>query len=710
MAEKLPNRPAGGREDDFNDLSDWTITDIATAPNTAPEDRKNAEAEIARREEAGIYNPDEAPQEVRSDLLSHGYGVENGRVLYPKPEYKSWLESDRSEPIPRGIVRESIKDRLRAERQEAAKAHTELLREYNRAAGEAAISAFEDTPTREKISHPSRFTSEKDKIARERRAEEKARGIEIDSRREMKESNKYDNNFLNLEKIATAEARANLPLAEEKTNIKELSMTERADRALDYAKLKIRKSSIDDLYTEGALDHIANGDFSFNPNFIQSGFSSYYGAEIERRAGATRDMVWDAIKYDGILPKVESAEQLEELESNAVRAAVEIGATRVRDGKTGREHVEFALPLQKLGNEKVDEIITRFGIKYSSLSDDVDDDKIESDKEATEAYELFESGFVNIVDAFKNDRESKEGFEELDWYFDHLLVGLPEKKIAERIIGTYEAAENNAFVDKLNQFIKWRDERKEKITEAIEEEKNNESINEAKEIVKFADENNEESSLEEETVFSGVGRGNERHPRGGHARRNPDDYGIRKERAFNEQMKTIEQIPGFKAGKPYVTLSKPFYMRNIYKEVEYEPGKRGKVLDRTLVMGAHFDREKGVYVSDTSGNEIDSQCIRRYKSAYFSINGVPISIKESVTNISGSMFIVFDEDALAPDQEVFHDSISGAINTIRSQGRKIIKKNHCQYVENGIKEYHGFGKMWQKSIREILEYVKDKAG
>lgn len=150
MVEKIPNRPTGGREGDFAELNDWTITDIATSPKTAPEDRKNAEAEITRRKEAGTYNPDEAPQEVRSDLLSHGYSVKNGKVLYPKPDYKSWLASDRSDPMPRGIVRESIEDRLEAERREAAKAreaiNAERRREFDRAAGEAAIRAFKNAP------------------------------------------------------------------------------------------------------------------------------------------------------------------------------------------------------------------------------------------------------------------------------------------------------------------------------------------------------------------------------------------------------------------------------------------------------------------------------------------------------------------------------------------------------------------------------------
>ena len=41
--------PAGSRVSDFDGLSNWTIADIATAKNTAPNDRQNAEFEIARR-------------------------------------------------------------------------------------------------------------------------------------------------------------------------------------------------------------------------------------------------------------------------------------------------------------------------------------------------------------------------------------------------------------------------------------------------------------------------------------------------------------------------------------------------------------------------------------------------------------------------------------------------------------------------------------
>ena len=190
MAEKLVNRPEGGREGDFSELGDWTITEIATAPKTAPEDRRNAEAEIARREEAGIYNPDDASQDTRGDMLNHGYGLENGKVLYPKPEYRAWLESDRKEPIPRGIVRESIDDRLDSERREAAEAreavNAERRREFNRLSGEAAMKAFESAPTREKISHPSRLSTKIEELVREHETEKKAADIEIGLRRKMK--------------------------------------------------------------------------------------------------------------------------------------------------------------------------------------------------------------------------------------------------------------------------------------------------------------------------------------------------------------------------------------------------------------------------------------------------------------------------------------------------------------------------------------------
>ena len=70
-------------------LNDWTITDIATAPKTAPEDRVNAEAEIIRRQQNNEYNPDTASRDVRTDMLRNDYGMENGKILYPKDESRS---------------------------------------------------------------------------------------------------------------------------------------------------------------------------------------------------------------------------------------------------------------------------------------------------------------------------------------------------------------------------------------------------------------------------------------------------------------------------------------------------------------------------------------------------------------------------------------------------------------------------------------------
>lgn len=109
-ADKI-DRPEGARPDDFSELGDRTIMDIYSSPNATPRDAQNAAAEIARRQRVGTFDLDNSPQDVKSDLLRNGYGVRNGEVLYPTSEYKDWLKNKDKER-PKGIVRESINDRL----------------------------------------------------------------------------------------------------------------------------------------------------------------------------------------------------------------------------------------------------------------------------------------------------------------------------------------------------------------------------------------------------------------------------------------------------------------------------------------------------------------------------------------------------------------------------------------------------------------------
>ena len=460
MTESLPNRPAGGREGDFSELNDWTITDIATTPKTAPEDRANAEAEIARREEAGIYNPDEAPQEVRSDLLSHGYSVEDGRILYPKPEYKSWLESDRKEPIPQGVVRESIADRLEAEKREAAEAHEvmndEYRREFNRVAGEAAIRAFEDFPAREKIDHPSRTITKRNEVARERRAEERATDIEFAERRRMKEFNKYDNSFLNSEKIAASEARANLPLVEMASQPSEYirepeSADVRAERLYKLYEKEFSKNAprwvsfgVSSLLEKGIVDPPTN-------SLLRSGFSAREEDRIHERIDPDDTFSPEAAKVEGKLKtRVEqdliekgteaiSEDDLRRAKRDGIMYAISSGArTNRQSGK-----IFFSIPLDQ--SEKV----------ASFMAENEVDPNSDFVRKAS-----FD-GFVNVIEAIKNNKKmTPEGFRALDWYFDTFNYSKDFTKSdgALDILYGYSSTSDVAWSQKLDEYLQTRPE------------------------------------------------------------------------------------------------------------------------------------------------------------------------------------------------------------------------------------------------------------
>ena len=460
MVEKIPNRPAGGREGDFSELNDWTITDIATAPKTAPEDRKNAEAEIARREKAGTYNPDEAPQEVRSDLLSHGYSVKNGKVLYPKPDYKSWLASDRSDPMPRGVVRESIEDRLEAERQEAAKAreaiNVERRREFDRVAGEAAMRAFEDTPTREKINHPPRFTTEKDELSREREAEKKAADIELASRRKMKESDKYDNSFLNPEKIAASETRANMPLAEvleqpiERVRNPE-SAEARAEKLYNYYEANFAKNAprwisfgVSSLLEKGIVNPPTD-------SLLRSGFWAREEDRIHERIDPDDVLSMETIDAEADLKMRVSQDLIREradaISEDDLRSAKRDGllhaiysGARV-DNRSGK--IVYSIPF-----ERGDEVV---GLMRNN---DVDPN---SKKAKLKSY----NGFIGIVETIKDDKKATEkGFKALDWYFDsfNYASNFDEPNGFLDTIKGYQSISDLTFSNKLEEYLLTRPE------------------------------------------------------------------------------------------------------------------------------------------------------------------------------------------------------------------------------------------------------------
>lgn len=105
-------RPDGAFETDFSEVSDWTVTELATSPDLSLLDRLNANCELDKRKNSGKYKPVYAPQETIIDLATHGYELDDDGVIhYPTKIYSDWLNSDRSTPEPDGEHRMTLSER-----------------------------------------------------------------------------------------------------------------------------------------------------------------------------------------------------------------------------------------------------------------------------------------------------------------------------------------------------------------------------------------------------------------------------------------------------------------------------------------------------------------------------------------------------------------------------------------------------------------------
>lgn len=451
--ERLSNRPAGAAESDLDTLNDWTVMNIANTEKFAPEDRQNAEAEIARRESEGTYDPESASHDVRHDLLFNGYGVEDGKVLYPKPEYKAWLQSDRSEPMPTGINKETIQDRLDAEK-----------------VGSAALDAYAEYENklsmREKIAHPERTLSESDKVSMERKAEEKARDIELDERRKLKEINKYDSSYSNPEKEAASQARANLPIIEEQPVTSE--------RIREVESLDSKAEKMYNVYSEhfsenapkwlayGVSSAIERGTFNSLPidSLVASGFWSREQDKIHDKLDPEDVVSAETIDAESNL-KVRIARNLigersselseEEVKHAKLKGMINSIYSGARTDERSRK-VIYAIPPEK-GSE-VREFMDQTGIDFEQFGKNA------------RARTLSYQGFANIIEAIKNNNnETERGFKALDWYFDNFGYGEQDKNGQEGKIdaflgalGDYEAVADDAWKIKYNEYLGTRKE------------------------------------------------------------------------------------------------------------------------------------------------------------------------------------------------------------------------------------------------------------
>lgn len=353
--------------------------------------------------------------------------------------------------------------------------------------GPAALDAYakyeNESPIREKISHPERFLSENEKILMGRKAEEKTRDIELNERRKLKEVNKYNNSYSNSEKEAISQARANLPIIE-----KQLETNERIHEATQarvnlpiienqpVINERIRKTeSLDfkvekmyNFYSEhfsknasewlayGIFKAIERGTFDRLPTdtLIASGFQLREQDKIHDKLDPEDTLSAEASDAEHNL-KVhvsrdligEKASDLSETEIK--RAKLKGSLYSIYSGAKIDERsrkIVYAIPSEK--GDEVRKFMEESGIDFRQFG------------ENARARALSYQGFANIIEAIKGDKkETERGFKALDWYFDNFGYGKEEN--IKAFLGTlesYEEAADDAWKTKYNEYLDSRKE------------------------------------------------------------------------------------------------------------------------------------------------------------------------------------------------------------------------------------------------------------
>lgn len=483
-------RPEGALENDFSDLNDWTVTDIANSPSTTRDDQANAEAEIARRKDAGIYDTENVPHETKKDFLSHGYGIEDGRVLYPKQDYREWLKSDRTGERPRGVVRESIDDRIESERAaiEEEIAEEEQKQERDRIIGEIAHQEFERRSNKPLIRSMSKESSEENDTRAKRKEEEKAKTLERDVRRREKEFRKYGNPFSNPE----AKMRKNLPMLEiddsatekhgEKEDSTKSPSEKRIERAFERASEQFKKGFID-YYTEGAINELSSGSFNINPkSFIAGSFLENEKGQIDGILASKKERgrFWESFRNDVVTEEINEWNTLpnvEEAERDAILTAIERGATLKQNG-FDRSEIQSILPIEEHGDGRLQNFMRMYGVNPDSK----------------EAQISSYTGFANIIERiveqesrdkikYHDGKATENGFKILDWYYETFNYG--DSRNTQGFLDTMEGYRAIAGSDWNKKYSEYMEEHRRQDLEELEKKDEQEplpSLEESREL------------------------------------------------------------------------------------------------------------------------------------------------------------------------------------------------------------------------------------
>ena len=501
MAEQITGRPEGGREGDFSELNDWTVTDIATAPHTSPEDRQNAKAEIARRKEEGTYSPEDSTQNTQSDLLDNGYGVQEGKITYPTAEYKEFMNSDRSGEVPTGVVRESLEDRIKnaealpkIEDQQAmgqlvnevepesfdndnqsdneedlynewgfniddsnfkknlktrptstTRAHKKLLDEFDK---RAAASMAEEKP--EAIAKENAPVEEEKPVetpatkiaitAPEVDAEEKA----FDEAEQAYKDWGFDVDEPRRERMIKTTEKAKKAPAEHAEKAPE-SIEERIEKAYNYYNNNFSKDAIK-WATYGVSTLLERGLTDIPKNaFISEGFAVREEGRIHERIDPENEYTEETLEGEhalkGNVQRDIISKRADELSNEDLLKAKHDGTLYAIYSGVRKEQLTEK-PIFSIQSESGDDVIKM--MKESGLNPN--DEGIRS---------MSYNGFLNIVDAIKDDSKSTEqGFKTLDWYVDTFKY---QKHMHDLMAEAEERSEEDSlFKEKLDEYLNYR--------------------------------------------------------------------------------------------------------------------------------------------------------------------------------------------------------------------------------------------------------------
>ena len=393
---------------DFSNLTDWSVTNIATDPHTSPEEQAAAMAEIKRRQETNSFELNENPEQPIASVHEE---TEESEV------------TNRQQALERGAkLNKQIRDFYQEQ--------TDIL-ENEAQDDEIAFEAI----SRKRPENTKEFARrEQERNKATNQYKEMRRGAR--ALRKMVSDEEHRDEALNKHIIRGIEVESDHSMDVDQSPI-----------VIRKAQ-KLARTRFDRDYVRGAMDFIDGGFLEATPEQIY--LSGFHTGEDYKFKDNSTTKVPDAYRdIDDVvlIPELstKTSEQIKELEKRAILTSLAAGACyeEWRDlDRPPKPH--FFIPIRK-DAKAFSEFIVEKGI--NPKDEDV--------------YELSLHGFINTLEAIKFNqlKGQDDEFAELNWYFDQFDYG-DEDNLEDliNVIQSHEQDSDRFFVKKADEFLQQRPE------------------------------------------------------------------------------------------------------------------------------------------------------------------------------------------------------------------------------------------------------------